>query len=122
MELRKFSVALVVMIVIIIPLKPNCGRAAVLMKSNTMYKCKGLLNECKMAQDLKSELDFLMGTSVIRILAGGKIEKLSTNALDASLAVQHGCQSGSYHACTAKPIGPKPPNCRDTYDCKGKGS
>ncbi|XVF85605.1 hypothetical protein PTKIN_Ptkin17bG0130400 [Pterospermum kingtungense] len=125
MELHKFCVALVVMIMII-HLKPNCGRAAVLVKSNTMYQCKGLLNvlnECKIGQDLESELGFLMDTTnVIRILAGAKIEKLSTNALDANLAVQHGCPSGSYHACTTKPIGPKPPNCRDTFDCKGNGT
>ena len=68
MGFHQFSLALVVMIMII-PLKPDCGRAAVLVKSNTTYQCNGLLNGCRIGEDLESELEFFMGsTNVIRFL------------------------------------------------------
>ncbi|XVF54874.1 hypothetical protein PTKIN_Ptkin05aG0216000 [Pterospermum kingtungense] len=72
MGFQKICVALVVM-TMIIPLNPNSGRAAVVVKSNTTYQyyCNGLLNGCMIGQDLESELDFFMGSNVIRILGDG---------------------------------------------------
>ncbi|XVF84588.1 hypothetical protein PTKIN_Ptkin17bG0049200 [Pterospermum kingtungense] len=69
MGFQKFSLALMVMIMMI-PFKPNGGRAAILVETNTTYHCNGLLNGCIIGEDLESELELFMGSNVIRILDG----------------------------------------------------
>ncbi|WRX21910.1 hypothetical protein QQP08_014397 [Theobroma cacao] len=58
-------------VLMIILLKSNCCRAALLVKSNTTYQRNGRLDECRIAQDLELELDLPISSNVIRILQGG---------------------------------------------------
>lgn len=114
-----FSLTLVVMLMTTMILqKKNFGRAAVVVKSSTTYRCDGLLiNECRIAdEDLESELDFLMDSKVIRILQQSGNNKVSSNALIATQAVQKGCK-GSYTNCIAN--GGKA-NCKNIFACRGQ--
>ena len=111
MGFYQFSLALVVMMMIL--LKPNCGRAAAVLKSNTTYQCNGLLNECRIEEDLESELDFLMDSNVIRILQAANNGKISSNALIATQAVQEHCVS--YTNCIANGGNAK---CKNITGCR----
>ncbi|XVF58453.1 hypothetical protein PTKIN_Ptkin07bG0068200 [Pterospermum kingtungense] len=96
MGFQKFPVALVMMISLIVPLRPNCGRAAVLVKTNTTYHCNGLLNGCIIGEDLQSELEFFMASNVIRILGQTSID--DTNSAESKW--QKKCPDGkSYDQC-----------------------
>ncbi|XVE83662.1 hypothetical protein DITRI_Ditri16bG0104700 [Diplodiscus trichospermus] len=108
MGLHQFSLWLVVIVI-----------AAVVVKSNTTYECKGLglpnNNGCRMGEEeLESELDFLMYAHVVRILQDNG--KLSINALDASQPAQKKCPT-SYTHCIAKGTGK---GCKNTWGCRGQ--
>ena len=90
--------------------------AAILLKRKTTYKCNGLLNECRIGEDLESELDFLMDSNVIRILQATNNGKLSSNALTANQAAQENCR-GSYTNCIAKGGNAECPN---IFRCRGQ--
>ncbi|KAB1218855.1 hypothetical protein CJ030_MR3G018268 [Morella rubra] len=57
--------ALFLVMLILLDSSFSCG-AAVLVKSNSSFRCDGRLEECMIAEDL--ELDFLMNPYVSRIL------------------------------------------------------
>ncbi|XVF58450.1 hypothetical protein PTKIN_Ptkin07bG0067800 [Pterospermum kingtungense] len=107
---RQFSLALAVMITMI-PLKPNCGRAAVLVKTYTTYHCNGLLNGCLIADDLESELEFFMDSNVIRILGDGKGGPNTGGTGNPKQPWQNGCEGLSYAQCIAKNKKKKQQNC-----------
>ncbi|XVF71228.1 hypothetical protein PTKIN_Ptkin12aG0019300 [Pterospermum kingtungense] len=110
MGFLQLSMALVVMIMMILQ-KPNCGTAAVVVKRNNTYQyCNGLVNEYKIGEHLES----LMGSNVIRILQQAGNNKLSSNALMATQAVQKDCK-GSYTNCIANGSGNT--NCRNLFAC-----
>ncbi|XVF71232.1 hypothetical protein PTKIN_Ptkin12aG0019700 [Pterospermum kingtungense] len=115
MGFQQLSMALVVMIMMMMMIlqKPNCGRAAVVMKiDNTYQYCNGLVNEYKIGEDL----ELLMGSNVIRILQQAGNNKLSSNALMATQAVQKDCK-GSYTNCIANGGNA---NCRNLFACRGQ--
>ncbi|XVF71229.1 hypothetical protein PTKIN_Ptkin12aG0019400 [Pterospermum kingtungense] len=111
MGFQQLSMALVVMMMMILQ-KPNCSRAAVVVKINNTYQdCNGLLNEYKIEEDLES----LMGSNVIRILQQAGNNKLSSKALIATEAVQKGCKS--YTNCIAHGGNA---GCGNVFGCRGQ--
>ncbi|XVF58452.1 hypothetical protein PTKIN_Ptkin07bG0068100 [Pterospermum kingtungense] len=101
MGFQHFTLALVVMIMIMII--PNCGRAAVLVKSNTTYHCNGLLNECFIGEDLESELDFFMASNIIRVLKSSP-DPITSGTGNRHVKSQQHCRKGvPYDRCIAHP-------------------
>ncbi|KAB1211542.1 hypothetical protein CJ030_MR6G013284 [Morella rubra] len=94
--------------VMLILLDSYCCGAAVLVKSNSSFRCDGRLDECLIEEDL--ELEFLMNPYVSRILANHK-EK--PNNLD------------PYKAIFKKPCGetndPQYQKCIDAFKVKHHG-
>ncbi|XVF20654.1 hypothetical protein REPUB_Repub12eG0020100 [Reevesia pubescens] len=112
MRFHQFSLVLVLLMIIF--LKPNCGGADVLqVKSNTTYQCDGLLNECRIGEGLESQLDFLMDYAVIRILQAANKAKLSSNSLNAKKPVQTNCKV--YTNCIAKGGNAE---CKNIFACR----
>ena len=99
--------------IMIIPLKPDCGTAAVLVKSNTTYRCNDLLNGSRIGEDLKWELEFFTGSNVIRFLQDAN-RKLSLQALNPYPHFQYKWPNGKpYGHCTA--LGNIKSDCKGIY-------
>jgi hypothetical protein len=84
-----------------------CAAAAVLVKSNTTFRCDGRLDECLIEDDL--ELEFLMNPYVSRVLADPPPKHPSPGAGDPNHAPFEPCAGpkDAYGKCIANY---KPPN------------
>jgi hypothetical protein len=72
----------------------GCAAAAVLVKTNTTFRCDGRLDECLIEDDL--QLEFLMNPYVSRVLSG----EASDGSLDRNSPVFKACeQEHSYAEC-----------------------
>ncbi|EOY17500.1 hypothetical protein QQP08_023073 [Theobroma cacao] len=110
----EISLAFVLMIVL---LETNTCRAALIVKRNPSYQRNGRLDHYRIAEDLELELDLLVSSNFIRILAddGKPVDIYAT--LDSGHQAQKNCPSGSYEQCSAK--GGGNPDCKSIYnrDC-----
>jgi hypothetical protein len=76
----------------------GCAAAAVLVKTNTTFRCDGRLDECLIEDDL--QLEFLMNPYVSRVLAAGDT---SGGSLNPNSAAFKACeQKHTYAECVAK--------------------
>ncbi|XVF76006.1 hypothetical protein PTKIN_Ptkin13bG0233000 [Pterospermum kingtungense] len=118
MDFQKlYCVVFVVMI--ILPLKPNRVRAAVLVKTNATYHhqyCNGLLSGCTIGEDLESELEFFLGSDIIRILKSGGGTKTGGTPNRYKPAIKQKDCPPPYTQCIAKgPGGHHGPGCKGSY-------
>ena len=102
-----FLLAFVVMIIL---LKTNCCRAALLVKSNTTYQCNGRLEEYRIAEDVELELGLVMNSNVIRILQSGNTPSVTAGTENPSTPVQENCPT-AYGNCIANG---GTPDCKNT--------
>jgi len=84
----------------------GCAAVAVLVKTNTTFRCDGRLDECLLEDDLQFE--FLMNPYVSRVL--GASTGTSTASLNAEKPVYKDCKP-AYNSCV------HPPEKKDNHPC-----
>jgi hypothetical protein len=92
--------------------------AAVLVETNTTFRCDGRLDECLLEDDLQFE--FLMNPYVSRVLAGNNDTPKSEDAIyNQNKSVFPECSTPNYK-CSATPGNPKPSGCNIYGDQKNR--
>ncbi|KAK8517794.1 hypothetical protein V6N13_127948 [Hibiscus sabdariffa] len=112
---NQLSLAFVVTMMILLKLISGSDAVLILESNTTTYRCNGLLDDCRVGDELQSELDFLMQEStVIRILQFTNDGHPSIEALTADKPVQNSCEV--HKNCPAKGGKPK---CKNIFACRG---
>jgi hypothetical protein len=90
----------------------SCAATAVLVKTNTTFRCDGHLDECLIEDDL--ELEFLMNPYVSRVL-GNQPGSPTQNSLDGNIPAC-GERNHRYGNCISQPSeSPNPKGCNPKY-------